>query len=95
MASSATPDELRRAAQRAKAAVRRAVLQEDFTALDRIAFEGFVAANLAAGIFERLIDEEYHVPGGPAAHPLLNRWRVLCALLGQGDPLRPAAGSST
>ncbi len=73
--SGPTAEELRRAGERAKRAVRRAVLHDDFRALDRSVFEGWVAAQYACTVFGRLVEKE-EVRGGPIFHPLMNRWRL-------------------
>jgi hypothetical protein len=81
----ATAAELRRAGERAKRAVRRAVLEEDFRELDRIVFAGWVASRYASEMFASLVAKEM-VPGGPLFHPFFNRLRLLAVLQGQPDP---------
>lgn len=87
-ATDRTAEDLRRAGQCAKRAVRRAALLEDFSALDRIVFEGWVAARFACDIFEAIVENE-SPKGNRSLHPLTHRWRALFSILGRPDPVAP------
>ena len=84
-ATDRTAEDLRRAGQCTKRAVRRAALLEDFSAVDQIVSEGWVAAKIACGVFETTIENE-SPEGCRSLHPLTSRWRALSAILGRPDP---------